>query len=90
MMERKHREQASLLYEFRLDDMIPNGHLAKAKIGLDDRLQRNEIDLAKDEDGCGVRPTGAVMARRKQCPEPTPKRPNSLARPSDRQRKPVI
>jgi hypothetical protein len=29
MMERKHREQASLFYEFRPDDMIPNGHLLR-------------------------------------------------------------
>jgi transposase len=29
MMGRKHREQASLFYEFRLDDMIPNGHLLR-------------------------------------------------------------
>jgi hypothetical protein len=29
MMERKHREQASLFYEFRLDDMIPKGHLLR-------------------------------------------------------------
>ena len=29
MMGRKHREQASLFYEFRLDDMIPKGHLLR-------------------------------------------------------------
>ena len=29
MMGRKHREQASLFYEFRLDDMIPRGHLLR-------------------------------------------------------------
>src|ERR1700730_11962403 len=28
-MGRKHREQASLFYEFRLDDMIPKGHLLR-------------------------------------------------------------
>jgi hypothetical protein len=28
-MGRKHRQQASLLYEFRLDDMIPKGHLLR-------------------------------------------------------------
>jgi hypothetical protein len=27
MMGRKHREQANFFYEFRLDDMIPKGHL---------------------------------------------------------------
>jgi hypothetical protein len=29
MMGQKHREQASLFYEFRLDDMIPKGHLLR-------------------------------------------------------------
>src|ERR1700739_65221 len=29
MMGRKHREQASLFYEFRVDDMIPKGHLLR-------------------------------------------------------------
>jgi hypothetical protein len=29
MMGRKHREQANLFYEFRLDDMIPEGHLLR-------------------------------------------------------------
>src|ERR1700756_1350985 len=29
MMGRKHREQARLFYEFRLDDMIPKGHLLR-------------------------------------------------------------
>ena len=29
MMGRKHREQANLFYEFRLDDMIPKGHLLR-------------------------------------------------------------
>src|SRR5437660_8288657 len=29
MMGRKHREQASLFYEFRLDDMIPKDHLLR-------------------------------------------------------------
>lgn len=29
MMGRKYREQASLFYEFRLDDMIPKGHLLR-------------------------------------------------------------
>src|SRR5712671_1973444 len=29
MMGRKHREQASLFYEFRLDDVIPKGHLLR-------------------------------------------------------------
>ena len=29
MMGRRHREQASLFYEFRLDDMIPKGHLLR-------------------------------------------------------------
>ena len=29
MMGRKHREQASLFYEFRLDDMIPKGHVLR-------------------------------------------------------------
>jgi transposase len=29
MMGRKHREQASLFYEFRLEDMIPKGHLLR-------------------------------------------------------------
>ena len=29
MTGRKHREQASLFYEFRLDDMIPKGHLLR-------------------------------------------------------------
>jgi transposase len=29
MMGRKHREQASLFYEFRLDDMVPKGHLLR-------------------------------------------------------------
>jgi hypothetical protein len=29
IMGRKHREQASLFYEFRLDDMIPKGHLLR-------------------------------------------------------------
>jgi transposase len=29
MMGRKHREQASLFYEFRLDEMIPKGHLLR-------------------------------------------------------------
>src|SRR6202171_4766134 len=29
MMGRKHREQASLFYVFRLDDMIPKGHLLR-------------------------------------------------------------
>jgi hypothetical protein len=27
MMGRKYREQANFFYEFRLDDMIPKGHL---------------------------------------------------------------
>src|SRR5215467_251909 len=35
MMGRKHREQASLFYEFRLDDMIPKGHLLRRiNVGL--------------------------------------------------------
>src|SRR6266478_8888878 len=29
MMGRKHREQGSLFYEFRLDDMVPKGHLLR-------------------------------------------------------------
>jgi hypothetical protein len=29
MMGRKHQEQASLFYEFRLDDIIPKGHLLR-------------------------------------------------------------
>src|SRR5215467_16024584 len=29
MMGRKYREQASLFYEFRLDDMVPKGHLLR-------------------------------------------------------------
>src|SRR5262245_438782 len=29
MMGRKHREQASLFYEFQLDDMVPKGHLLR-------------------------------------------------------------
>ena len=29
MMGRQYREQASLFYEFRLDDMIPKGHLLR-------------------------------------------------------------
>src|ERR1700758_733285 len=29
MMGRKHREQANLFYEFRLDDMIPKGDLLR-------------------------------------------------------------
>ncbi len=29
MMGRKHREQANFFYEFRLDDMIPKGHLLR-------------------------------------------------------------
>jgi len=29
MMGRKHREQASLFYEFRLDDMVSKGHLLR-------------------------------------------------------------
>src|SRR6266478_2595857 len=29
MMGRKHREQGSLFYEFRLDDMVPKGHLSR-------------------------------------------------------------
>jgi len=29
MMGRKHREQASLFYEFRPDDMISRGHLLR-------------------------------------------------------------
>src|ERR1700716_44507 len=32
MMGRKHREQASLFYEFRLDDMIPKGHLRRINV----------------------------------------------------------
>jgi transposase len=36
MMGRKHREQASLFYEFRLDDMIPNRirHFTGASVSL--------------------------------------------------------
>ena len=29
MMERQYREQASLFYEFQLEDMIPKGHLLR-------------------------------------------------------------
>ena len=29
MMGRRHREQGSLFYEFRLDDMIPKDHLLR-------------------------------------------------------------
>ena len=29
MMGRKYREQANFFYEFRLDDMIPKGHLLR-------------------------------------------------------------
>jgi hypothetical protein len=29
MMGRKHREQTNFFYEFRLDDMIPEGHLLR-------------------------------------------------------------
>lgn len=44
MMGRKQRKQASLFYEFRLDDMVPRDHLLRRIRGLSGA--RDEFHLA--------------------------------------------
>jgi hypothetical protein len=51
MMGRKYREQANFFYEFRLDDMIPKGHLTPWLSKQDSNQSMHYMPFAGECDG---------------------------------------
>jgi hypothetical protein len=68
MMGRKHREQTNFFYEFRLDDMIPKGHLLRRinvfVTGLRNRVRRLALKILPETITRPIINAGAARYRR--------------------------